>query len=243
MIEECDARSVKENENVLSEFKWFAMTLNDYYLLTLCCLNSSISASFHAHGVGIWFGCHSLRECVMLICMQSASTNFVCSILTAWKIKMYNKDGIHRAVSPTLCVSYSHTVLSRFIISGVSTVASSSTILTAPPMQCLVGREFKWCIAIWDGGGGGDVVCIPLIWTWGMCRTPAIVPPYVGQWCVETPAGCRGSVQVPIWFWYAFGTGLCTGETRQKWKQWVRYFAFEIRKTSSYRRMRNIFFL
>lgn len=109
---------------------------------------------------------------------------------------------VHRAVSPTLCDSYSHTVLSRLTINGVSAVGSSS----GTPMHTRA-LAFKWCIAICDGGGGG--VCIPLIWTWGgilWCRTPAIVPPYVGQWWAAV--GWRGSVQVDTCAAYAFGTGL-----------------------------------
>lgn len=111
-------------------------------------------------------------------------------------VVLYKK--FHRAVSPTLCDSYSHTVLSRFTIRGVSTDASSS----GTPMHIRV-REFKCCIAIVDGGGG-VCGCGPHICTCGMCRTPAIVPPYEGQcWF-----GCRGSVHVDDGFGYVFGTGL-----------------------------------
>lgn len=121
---------------------------------------------------------------------------------------MDSPQTVHRAVSPTLCDSYSHTVLSRFTINGVSAVGSSSG---TPAMQ-MRALEFKWCMAICDGGGGG--VCMPLIWTCGIlwCRTPAMVPPYVGQWCA--PTGCRGSVHVDTCVAYAFGTGLC----KRKWK-------------------------
>lgn len=125
------------------------------------------------------------------------------------------KSCVHRAVSPTLCVSYSHTVLSRFTIKGVSTVTSSST--KAAGIQCLAVLEFKWCIAICDGGGGA--VCKPLIWTCGICRTPAIVPPYDDQWCAPTCPGWRGNVHVVIWFWNAFGTGLCNENPKRKYKR------------------------
>lgn len=106
---------------------------------------------------------------------------------------------VHRAVSPTLCVSYSHTVLSRFTINGVSTVGSSSG---TPEMQ-MRALEFKWCMAICDGSGG---VCMPLICTCGIlwCRTP-MVPPYVGQWWAAAAAGWRGSVHVDICVAYTFG--------------------------------------
>lgn len=148
---------------------------------------------------------------------------FVCVCVCVW-VCMYTciiaffydelEKKFHKAVSPIRLVSYSHTVLSRFTIKGVSTVTSSSTRVAG--IQCLAVLEFKWCIAICDGGGGGGAVCKLLIWTCGICRTLlAIVPPYVVQWCAAIwPGCCRGSVHVVIWFWNAFWTGLCNKQEK-----------------------------
>lgn len=65
---------------------------------------------------------------------------------------MYIKKKFHRAVSPTLCDSYSHTVLSRLTISGVSAEISSSDV-GGGPINTRGGLFVaKCCIAIVDGG-------------------------------------------------------------------------------------------
>lgn len=101
----------------------------------------------------------------------------------------------HRAVSSTTALlSYSHTVLSRFIINGISTSSSER-----PPHILARGLGPRLCIAIVEGGGG----CVPLIViVCDIFLTPAIVPPYDGQWLLWW----RGNVHVFEGFWNCFGT-------------------------------------
>lgn len=107
---------------------------------------------------------------LMTMCDSEPFFVFLVSLSFIINFSALTFSWFHRAVSSrTALLSYSHTVLSLFNISGIS--ASSS----GRPTQTLV-RAFgpRLCIAMVDGGGG----CVPLIViVCDIFLTPAIVPP------------------------------------------------------------------
>lgn len=133
-----------------------------------------------------------------LFSRRRLSCRFKSLSLTSHTLIIFRK--FYRAVSSfpiTALLSYSHTVLSRFDINGISESSSSRPIwhlCRAGPSVCMAINWFEF---------GFDCGAPLIVIVCDTLRTPAMVPPYDGQLLF----GWRGNVHVFEGLWKTFDTG------------------------------------